>query len=88
MDMLEKFKAVGANAAQRALQGVNKASTVARSKTGKQEDKYLVALDVGTEFVKALIGQVNEDDGTVEIIGVERYASRSYCRYSRSSRKL
>jgi cell division protein FtsA len=72
MDMLEKFKAVGANAAQRALQGVNKASTVARSKTGKQEDKYLVALDVGTEFVKALIGQVNEDDGTVEIIGVGR----------------
>jgi cell division protein FtsA len=72
MDMLQKFKAVGASAAQRALQGVNKASSAARSKTGKQEDKYLVALDVGTEFVKALIGQVNEIDGTVEIIGVGR----------------
>ncbi len=71
--MLDKFKAVGAGLAQRTLKGVSTASQTARSKTGnKKEDKYLVALDIGTEFVKALIGKVNENDGTVEIIGVGR----------------
>ncbi len=34
-------------------------------------DRYLVALDVGTEFVKALIGRV-KSDGQIEIIGVGR----------------
>jgi cell division protein FtsA len=32
--------------------------------------RYLVALDIGTEFVKALIGKV--EDGQIEIIGVGR----------------
>jgi len=35
---------------------------------------YLVALDIGTEFVKALIGRVNENQ--VEIIGVGRQRQR------------
>ncbi|MGB4966789.1 MAG: cell division FtsA domain-containing protein [Candidatus Saccharimonadales bacterium] len=41
----------------------------ARKETATQ--KYLVALDIGTEFVKALIARV-EDDGTLTIIGVGR----------------
>ena len=38
------------------------------------EDQYLVALDIGTEFVKALIGHVV--GGSVEIIGVGRQRQR------------
>lgn len=42
-----------------------------RSKvTQKDNDDYLVALDIGTEFVKALIAKVKDDD--LEIIGVGR----------------
>lgn len=40
------------------------------ARTEEPEGDYLVALDIGTEFVKALIGQVT-DDG-LEIIGVGR----------------
>lgn len=38
------------------------------------QDQYLVALDIGTEFVKALIGRVAGDQ--VEIIGVGRQRQR------------
>lgn len=38
------------------------------------KDKYLVALDIGTEYVKALIGEVK--GGKVEIIGVGRQRQR------------
>src|SRR5579884_2387478 len=72
MHMLGKVKAVSTVIAQRAIQGVNSASESARAKAAKKEDKYLVALDIGTEFIKALIGQVNENDGTAEIVGVGR----------------
>jgi cell division protein FtsA len=71
MDMLQKLKSAGTKAAQKAKAGANKASAAARERTGKQGDQYLVALDIGTEFVKALIGQLH-DNGTVEIIGVGR----------------
>jgi cell division protein FtsA len=37
-------------------------------------EQYLVALDIGTEFVKALIGQVVGD--TIEVIGVGRQRQR------------
>lgn len=70
--MLRKFKTVGTQAAQRALSGATKASTIARSRVGKKEDQYLVALDIGTEFVKALIGRINQEDSSVDIIGVGR----------------
>jgi cell division protein FtsA len=72
MDMLQKVKSVGANVAHRARQGAGKATAAARSKTGKQGEEYLVALDIGTEFVKALIGRVNKADGSVEIVGEGR----------------
>jgi cell division protein FtsA len=70
--MLQQFKRVGGGVARKAHAGATKASAKVRDRAGKQGDEYLVALDVGTEFVKALIGKVNNDDGTVEIIGVGR----------------
>lgn len=48
---------------------------VEKIRTARQpKDRYLVALDIGTEFVKALIGRVG--DNTVEIIGVGRKHQR------------
>lgn len=40
------------------------------TKNPPKKGSYLVALDIGTEFVKALIGEVK--DGQIEIIGVGR----------------
>jgi cell division protein FtsA len=72
MDMLGKLKTVGTAAAHQARSGVAKASAVAKSRQGKPEDEFLVALDIGTEFVKALIGRIDRESGEVDIIGVGR----------------
>ncbi len=48
-----------------------KSAVVTRGKSNKQPDEqYLVGLDIGTEFVKALIGKIVGDG--VEVIGVGR----------------
>lgn len=70
--MLEKVKSAGLTAAQRAKEGASRATAAARSKANKNDDQYLVALDIGTEFVKALIGKIDKENGTVQIIGVGR----------------
>ncbi len=70
--MLDKFKSAGAGLAQKALVGANKAKTTVRARAQKQNDQYLVALDIGTEFVKALVGKVDKATGTIEVIGVGR----------------
>lgn len=70
--MLEKFKTVGSGAAHKAAQRASKASASVKAKTGKKGDQYLVALDIGTEFIKALIGKIDTHNSTVEIIGVGR----------------
>jgi len=73
--MLEKFKSAGKAVAKQAKAGAVKASSGVRAKAGKPgkaSEQYLVALDIGTEFVKALIGRVGQAEGTVEIIGVGR----------------
>lgn len=74
--MLDKFKTVGLQAAQQARSNALKASSVIREKAAKgakkDDQQYLVALDIGTEFVKALIGKVQGTDGEIEIIGVGR----------------
>ncbi len=72
MHMLDKFKSAGAGLAQKALVGANKAKTTVRARAQKQNDQYLVALDIGTEFVKALVGKVDKATGTIEVIGVGR----------------
>ncbi len=60
--MLDKFKGLKDAAISRVqTQKTNQPETTAR---------YLVALDIGTEYVKALIGRVAE--GEIEIIGVGR----------------
>lgn len=58
--MLDKFKDLKTAAIAR----------VKTSKTPETSDKYLVALDIGTEYVKALIGRVAEDG--IEIVGAGR----------------
>ncbi len=71
--MLNKFKSVG-------LQSANKLVSTSKSKLqnirervakGPDTDDYIVALDIGTEYVKALIGKVN-DDGDIDVVGVGR----------------
>jgi cell division protein FtsA len=70
--MLEKFKSVGGHAARKAFDSASEVTSKARSKRGKSGDQYLVGLDIGTEFVKALIGKVADDGSSIEIIGVGR----------------
>lgn len=71
--MLSKFKTVGKQAATRALTVSKEKAQSIRTKSvkGAGSDDYLVALDIGTEFVKALIGKMNPD-GSIDIIGVGR----------------
>lgn len=80
MHMLDKFKTAGSGLAHKALGGAKKVSTKAstkvattlRARAQKQNEEYLVALDIGTEFVKALVGKVDKAAGTIEVIGVGR----------------
>ncbi len=63
--MLDKVKSLTKSAANKAAHTVSSA----RSKR-KSGDEYIVGLDIGTEYVKALIGHVK--DNGIEIIGVGR----------------
>ncbi|HET9174110.1 MAG TPA: cell division FtsA domain-containing protein [Candidatus Saccharimonadales bacterium] len=70
--MLEKFKTVGQSVAQRAAEGAGRAVSTAKKRAVKPSgEQYLVALDIGTEYVKALIGRVLPDN-KLEIIGEGR----------------
>jgi cell division protein FtsA len=71
--MLNSLKSVGSKVTRQALSHAEKATTQVRTKakSGKKGEQYLVALDIGTEFVKALIGKVGPE-GAIEIIGVGR----------------
>ncbi len=73
--MLGKLKASSRLVAKKALNtATTKVGSSVLSKSKKNSDQYLVALDIGTEFVKALIGKVSEEDpGKLEIIGVGRH---------------
>lgn len=52
------------------LKVLKSAAAKIRSKKGSEAIDYVVALDIGTEFVKVLIAKVDED--SLEIIGVGR----------------
>lgn len=69
--MLDKLKATSQSFATTALNSAKENVKKARTKVQKGTDQHLVALDIGTEFVKALIGHV-KPDGSIEIIGVGR----------------
>src|SRR5688572_32175641 len=43
---------------------------VAKNAAKQEETQYVVGLDIGTEFVKALIGKI--EGGSIEIVGVGR----------------
>ena len=70
--MLQKLKTVGLSAAKQARKGAQQARAAVRSKTAKSDDQYIVALDIGTEFVKALVGKVSKETGDITVIGVGR----------------
>ncbi len=69
--MLDKFKSslqgVAGKVAAKASE-VN--SKVAQNAKKQEEDRYIVGLDIGTEFVKVLIGKVT--DAGIDVIGVGR----------------
>ncbi len=71
--MLNKLKLVGLNMANNALSSSKaKIKQVRqRSTKGPASDNFIVALDIGTEYVKALIGEIG-DNGNISIIGVGR----------------
>ena len=70
--MLDKFKTMSRSALSKASESLSQAAATAKANSKKPtEDQYIVALDIGTEFVKALIGKISGSDD-VEIIGVGR----------------
>lgn len=73
--MLGKLKASTSSIAKKALTtAATKIGSSAKPKSKKTADQYLVGLDIGTEFVKALISRVSPDDpSSLEIIGVGRH---------------
>jgi cell division protein FtsA len=69
--MLDKFKNIGQDFARKVADKASEVNTrVSQKAKADEADKYVVGLDIGTEFVKALIGRVNGD--TIEIVGVGR----------------
>ncbi len=69
--MLDKVRALGQAMATKVAQKASEVNSKMGEKSKKKdEDQFLVALDIGTEFVKALIGKVTTDG--IEIIGVGR----------------
>jgi cell division protein FtsA len=73
---LQKLKGATAKFGQIAKKTAQKASTGVRDKAAQGNpgngDQFVVALDIGTEYVKALIGKVAKDQDAIEIIGVGR----------------
>lgn len=50
---------------------LSKIASVKASK-GSDQQKHLVALDIGTENIKALIGRIRPEDGGIDVIGMGR----------------
>jgi len=73
--MLDKFKTMGRTALDKAKESAKQAAAEAKANVKQQpqgETQYIVALDIGTEFVKALIGKISPNEGDIEIVGVGR----------------
>lgn len=69
--MLDKLKNISQGFAQKVADKAAEVNTrVGQNAKANEEDRYIVALDIGTEFVKALIGKVTDD--SLEIVGVGR----------------
>jgi cell division protein FtsA len=71
--MLSKFKNLSRSALDKAKVAAKDAAAEAKANVKRpEEEQYLVALDIGTEYVKALVGRVPPTGDDVEIIGVGR----------------
>lgn len=74
--MLDKIKRIGLDASKAAAKGggtlAKRAKSTRKSKTSDSGEHYVVGLDIGTEFVKALVAKVSKDNSSAEIIGVGR----------------
>jgi cell division protein FtsA len=69
--MLDKFKSQLSGVADKVAAKAQEVNTKVAQNAKKQEgDQYLVGLDIGTEFVKALVARVADDQ--LEIVGVGR----------------
>ena len=69
--MLDKFKDLSKTALSRASDVASRAGASASKIKPQEEAQHIVALDIGTEYVKALIARANPD-GNIDIIGVGR----------------
>lgn len=71
MFSLGKFKEMGQNVAGKLASKASEVNSKVTSRAPQDaQDQYVVALDIGTEYVKALIGRIS--DSEVEIIGMGR----------------
>ncbi len=71
--MHDKFKTLSRHSLSKATSSVAQAAATAKANAKQQpEDHYIVALDIGTENVKALIGRVKEGEDGIEVVGVGR----------------
>jgi len=69
--MLDKLKNLSQGFAQKVADKATEVnSKVSQKAKANEDEKYVVGLDIGTEFVKVLIGRVKDD--TIEIVGVGR----------------
>lgn len=71
LDKVKKFGQTGGSFAAKSAGQFMAKFRKSKSKAGSA-DRYVVGLDIGTEFVKALIAKVSHDNSSAEIIGVGR----------------
>ena len=71
--MLNKLKSAGLVSAAKFVSISKDKLQNIRERTAKRPsgDDHLVALDIGTEYIKALIGKINPD-GSIDVVGVGR----------------
>jgi cell division protein FtsA len=71
--MLDKFKTMGQSLVTKVADKAAEVNEkVGQKAKASEEAQYVVALDIGTEFVKALIGRVSGNGDDLEIVGVGR----------------
>jgi cell division protein FtsA len=72
VSMAQKAASVASEKAREGAQYANKSLKDRKAAKATGNQQYIVALDVGTEYVKALIGEVSADGTQIDIIGVGR----------------
>jgi cell division protein FtsA len=67
---LNKVKKLSKNVVNKVADKASEVNTKVAKRGANNDEQYIVGLDIGTEYVKALVGKVV--DGGIEIIGVGR----------------